>query len=343
MKQTIYSIQLLRALAAFLVLLLHTFYKETVYSNGIFTGFHFGHIGVDIFFIVSGFIMLHTIKENTHPLDFLLKRFIRIYPIYWLTSIVALIGYIVVPHLVNSGREADLIASLFLLPTQVGYLNPNAWTLSFELLFYFILFVVLLISFRFRVVLSTLIVLVLGSYGLLAKPESNWASFIFDSILFEFVLGFVIYGIYCNFVRLNRYLLLLRILSVILFSILWNIGSELRFVHFGGMAFCICIFCLSFEPLMQTKKSSLMMKLGDSSYSLYLTHAFVLSGAGFLFSKVNLIVDNSYIFVFLLLSISLVVGYYSFKFIEQPLTRYILRYYKVVSVPYVHKVSTGNK
>jgi peptidoglycan/LPS O-acetylase OafA/YrhL len=328
LKSPIYSIQALRGLAAFLVVLLHACYKETVYSNGFFTGFHFGNIGVDIFFIVSGFIMLHTINANTQPFDFLVKRFIRIYPIYWVTSIVALAGYIFVPNLVNSGREADLLATFLLLPTQVGYLNPNAWTLGFELFFYLILFVVLLLSFRFRVLLTTLIIGALGLFGLYDAPSGNWSSFVFDTILFEFAFGFLVYGLYLYFVKLNRYLVPIRLLSVVLFVLFLDIDSSLRFINSGIPAFCICIFILTFEPLLQKKPIGLLMKLGDSSYSLYLIHAFVLSGGGFILSKVSFVANNSYLFVSLLIITSLVAGYWCFKFVEQPLTRYILKYYR---------------
>lgn len=328
MKTPIYSIQALRGLAAFLVVLLHACYKETVYSNGFFTGFHFGNIGVDLFFIISGFIMLHTIKANTQPFDFLVKRFIRIYPIYWVTSIVALVGYIFVPNLVNSGREADLLATFLLLPTQVGYLNPNAWTLSFELFFYLILFFVLLLSFRFRVLITTLTIGALGLFGLYAVPAGNWPSFVFNTILFEFSFGFLVYGLYLYFVKLNRYLLPLRFLSIVLFTLFLDVDSSLRFVYFGVPALCLCVFILTFEPLLQKRPIGLLMKLGNSSYSLYLIHAFVLSGGGFVLSKVPFVANNSYLFVSLLIIASLVAGYWCFKFVEQPLTRYILKNYR---------------
>lgn len=327
MNTPIYSIQALRGFAALSVLWLHACYKDSVYSNGDLTGLAFGNIGVDMFFIISGFIMLHSIKPTTNPYDFILKRLIRIYPFYWLTSLIALIGYFFAPNLVNSGRESDLLSTFFLLPTEVGYLNPNAWTLSFEIYFYSILFFCLILNFRLRVFLSTIVILSLAVFGAFLNPISNWGRFLSNSILFEFVFGFILYYIYVNFIRGNKFTLLWSILSLLALYIPLDALPSERFIQSGIPAFFICLFIVSLESIFELKPVPLLMKLGDSSYSLYLVHAFVLSGFSFIFSKIPLIINNSYVFVALLVVISIFLGYLCFILVERPLTKLVLNYY----------------
>lgn len=134
----ILSIQYLRALACCMVLLSHISFKLKVHSINHLEWFKIGELGVDLFFIISGFIMCLTAdqKENRF-LDFMTKRLLRVIPIYWILTSVALIVYIYSPSLVNSsGGSTSVIYSYLLLPTPEKYLINNGWTLSYEFYFY---------------------------------------------------------------------------------------------------------------------------------------------------------------------------------------------------------------
>jgi len=134
------TLQLCRGLAAALVLLFHATSVSSAFLNydllhGIFL---FGYSGVDFFFVLSGFIIfwIHRVDLG-HPArlrPYLRKRFIRIYPLYWVVFLVLLPIYFGLP---NNFHDCLVLLKSFLLLPQVS--NPVltvAWTLSSELFFY---------------------------------------------------------------------------------------------------------------------------------------------------------------------------------------------------------------
>lgn len=136
------NVQILRFVAALLVVLFHS--AAYLEANGQVLGpvFSFGHYagfaGVDIFFVISGFIMAWTTSGTAGGADALLfmkRRFARVYSGYWLFFLIAL----VLIYLLEAPRLAkiDFLRSFFLLPTDIGQLLlPVSWTLIFELFFY---------------------------------------------------------------------------------------------------------------------------------------------------------------------------------------------------------------
>jgi peptidoglycan/LPS O-acetylase OafA/YrhL len=96
LTKMIKDIQSLRAIAAISVMLLHCGHKITEISSYPYTNpFSLGHSGVDLFFIISGFVMLHTIESNhcMGTFSFLIRRFIRIVPLYWFTTSIFSVYY----------------------------------------------------------------------------------------------------------------------------------------------------------------------------------------------------------------------------------------------------------
>lgn len=159
MKQRLQSIQLLRAVAVIPVVFFH------------FGGFAHGRAGVDLFFVISGFVMAGLVKGS--PGQFAVNRFTRIYPPF----LVALaLTFAFVPQPVETMR---LLKSLILWPIhQEIYLYP-AWSLSYELLFYAACALSLVVGGRY----------VLGAYlaaFLLGIP------FVGSVFVLEFLAGFAI-------------------------------------------------------------------------------------------------------------------------------------------------------
>ncbi len=125
------SIQLMRGIAAMAVVFVHI------------PTFGRGHFGVDLFFCISGFIMMHITEKDDD--SFLLKRAIRIVPLYWAATLALCAVMHVAPHLVRTAQlRADLvIKSLlfipFTLPGRNGSLHAllgTGWTLVYEAFFY---------------------------------------------------------------------------------------------------------------------------------------------------------------------------------------------------------------
>src|SRR5687768_4763171 len=132
------SIQIMRGIAAVMVVLLHISVKGGQYGNGALGGFLIGGAGVDLFFIISGYIMcISTAGKQLNFYEFFLHRIQRIIPLYWFSTTVALGIYLYNPGLINtSGGETSIWASYTLIPTRNRLLNSNGWTLSFEFFFY---------------------------------------------------------------------------------------------------------------------------------------------------------------------------------------------------------------
>lgn len=136
------TIQAARGFAANLVVLSHLSIVEAKYTAGdILPAFTFyGIAGVDLFFVLSGFIMVAVAGHYTGPIDFLWRRATRIYQTYWLISLPVLALAIVAPTFVNSSIQTpiSLWRSFFLIPDRTLPLLAVGWTLVHEMYFYLV-------------------------------------------------------------------------------------------------------------------------------------------------------------------------------------------------------------
>src|SRR5215470_12318280 len=114
------TIQVLRAFAAYLVVLVHLAPLVSM-AGGAEDALGFGYAGVDLFFVISGFIMVYTTsRRETQPWDFFAHRIARVVPMYWLLTLVVFAGVVFVPSLFQSTQAnvVQLIKSLFFVPFQ---------------------------------------------------------------------------------------------------------------------------------------------------------------------------------------------------------------------------------
>jgi peptidoglycan/LPS O-acetylase OafA/YrhL len=141
------NLQALRGIAAALVFVLHAMLIEQKYGQGavlIGRAGWLGSVAVDLFFAISGFIMVAITRDRFGaPREagrFLLERVFRIYPAYWCVSAAVLVVYLLRPGLVNAsqGGQVDVLASLLLLPQAMLPLLSVGWTLVHEMYFYLV-------------------------------------------------------------------------------------------------------------------------------------------------------------------------------------------------------------
>lgn len=332
--KTLLSLQYLRAIAAFLVLLLHV--SKLRFGSGMF--------GVDIFFVISGFIMwVTTHYEAVTPGAFFLRRFLRIAPLYWSVTLwAAFVSFNPNPAIGLEVSPAWLLQSLFFiagdgqardLGTPYAFLFPVlgvGWTLNFEMMFYALF--ALALSFKPALRLGTIMAALsaLVALGFFVDEKSGIAiDFYTRSISIEFAFGVALgaaytfsrgKGVEWNAPRIGAGL-------VILGAVLTRYGMqrlEIRGFALGPPALMICGGALLLEPLLRRRPSRTFKLLGDASYSLYLTHWPVLAAARRALPEVWF-GELQWVRSVLLVLIALAAGVAAYRFYERPLTRTLAR------------------
>ncbi len=341
------NIQALRGIAVFLVLLVHVGLVEKKYSlmPVLPDLVQFGMSGVDIFFVISGFIMMTITmskqKDVKYAFSFLYSRIIRIYPLYWFYSLLVLIAFVVNPNWVNSsnGSEVHLVESFLLIPQDGLPLLAVGWTLIHEMYFY-IGFFILLLFLRSNNLIFTAIALwgagVIGS-NLLIEFTSPFLKIITHPLTLEFVGGaFIAYvmtkmEVTFNVLTLKALFvlaLLLPLVNYVLYDYYYNVDPSgwLRVLLFGLPAMLLLYVSLLLE------KSGLVMSkwlvsMGDRSYTIYLAHVLVINAVGriwqmFLFENIVM----SIAFILILITSTLLFAKYAYMWIEVPMLKYLKRY-----------------
>ncbi len=327
----IYSVQYLRGVAALLVVLHHIGLKERQYNIG-WSWLHIGYTGVDLFFIISGFIMCYTTDGKSIPFGkFLGARITRILPMYWLVTILALFIFIIKPELVNtSGGKTSIWASFTLIPNGDKYLINNGWTLSFEFFYYIIFTCVLFFTNTYKIQFISVLICLLAIIGLLMHPENIYFNFMTNPVLLEFMLGMIAFHIIKHRLCPNAmaYLSITIGASVLVYQNQHGLIFDTplgRVISAGIPFFMIFIGTVTLEDYFTSNKNVFFKsieELGNSSYSLYLVHPFLLS-LGTIIAKYLGLTKIPFLFTTLLLSSSIIAGWLSYKMIELPLNRFI--------------------
>ncbi len=246
-----------------------------------------GEWGVDLFFVISGFVMItSTWNEFSTPaisLRFFLRRLTRVYPPYWVAMVPIIALYIVAPHMVNGSQAVrpSIAASLLLLPQHGKPLLTVSWTLVYEMFFYVVFAVILAFDRRWCLPLVTAWGVLTLIAAALAQPLHNIYLDVYASpLLLEFILG--VFAGYIVQLRGNP----LPILSLALglagigladvyydrFDAAAGLGGNLRFLCVGVPITLIFNGVVGLETRYGYVLPSLLQRIGNASYSLYLWH-----------------------------------------------------------------------
>lgn len=290
----LHALQSLRAVAALLVLAGHgaqisgRFFAEPVTSGQWTLGF----AGVDLFFVISGFVMVY-ITQGKPRGDarfigrFAYARFTRIYPVYWFFTALALAAYLFIPATLN--RElADLHIwqsfTLWPIENALPILHVG-WTLTHEIYFYAVFALILVFPERWLPALLAgwAAFVIAGSLMLDGGPAI--AALIVNPLTIEFILGALAGMLICSGEkRFARTALLIAALW--LAAAAWLIWPEnadafpsgwARVAAFGIPSALIVYGAVSLEMQGRLKPPGWLVILGDWSYALYLSHLLVLS------------------------------------------------------------------
>jgi exopolysaccharide production protein ExoZ len=290
------SVQLLRALAALGVVLFHTA-GQLATRNGFVAGWAgLGAAGVDLFFVVSGFIMWVTAIDRDEQIQrFAIKRVVRIVPLYWLMTAIVLAIVVVAPGLMRNASRDPLhyLASFAFVawphPKLTSHFWPvliPGWTLNYEMFFYLLVAASLALPRKARVpfIAGALFALVL--LGLIAHP-AGVLSFYTNPIILEFLFGIVIGVLFRPANPNQRVHLALCLIGLVVFVSVGPFEVEQNRVLTWGLPLAICAagaINLSL-PHRNTVLRGLRL-IGDASYSLYLTQFIVIPPAAMLMGPV---------------------------------------------------------
>ncbi len=280
------GLQMLRVAAAYLIVVYHSIEHLAAMNSESFSRFLMAPLGVDLFFVISGFVMVHITQQGETPLGFLIKRMIRIVPLYWIATLGVIITLYIIPW---SFHEADLspdaiAASFFFIPHSdlSGRTYPLlmlGWTLNMEMLFYIFFALAIAVSQRWRVplVIAFITIAIFTARAL----DGTIADFYGALMIFEFVIGCAIALAFQNthvqnFIRRTP-MWPFVIIGIGLFALSANydLDNDSRLMRYGLPAALIVAAVAGQDLFRKPIPHNVLVPIGDSSYSAYLLHEFV--------------------------------------------------------------------
>jgi exopolysaccharide production protein ExoZ len=297
------SIQLLRGIAAVLVVLHHateTAKRPDALDHEFLSGFFsFGYAGVDFFFVLSGFIItfIHAgdVGRPEKLRSYATKRFLRIYPIYWVV-LLALIPLFFLFRNAGFGHETRpdvLFTSIFLLPHTLSPVLTPAWTLRHEVWFYLLFGLLIFLRRPYGIIL--MLAVAAASFLVWALSLAGWIGtlpFPLDFLLSHYNLEFAL-GAVCALVFLRGKsavseataisaapILLTGLAGLVLFTAtaLYDLrvstlaGSLLSLPSYAAASTLILFGAVSLEAKYDFRLPGFTQYLGEASYSIYLIH-----------------------------------------------------------------------
>jgi exopolysaccharide production protein ExoZ len=351
------NIQILRALAALAVVFFHVGLETAGVCKAVGLSCEqnswFGAYGVNLFFMISGFIMVVTswssFGKPGATRAFLDKRLKRIVPLYWLVTTIAVVGVFFVPSMLNVPvlEPGYVLASYLFWPVERlnGLVRPIAnlgWTLNLEMFFYAV-FAVTLFFDRLRGLVAAVVFLIgvvilhttgiFGAQGALAAvPLNFWA----DPIILNFVLGMGVGVVYMRGLRTTIIDNLLLLAIAIACATVVDLNTEMlrafpenhilpRFASALPMLPVLLIGALGTQLDLGKLWVKAGLLLGNASYSLYLIHPFALRPFRAIWSKY--VGDTMPVWTFSAVSVLLAfaVGLGCYFVAERPFTNYFAR------------------
>jgi exopolysaccharide production protein ExoZ len=281
-------LQILRGIAALMVVIHHTVgslnYYHNINNNVLNALGKFGKFGVDFFFILSGFIISYATyykyKSPNNLQNYIKNRLIRVYIPYFPIGITMYILYTYFPGFSNNQRDISFLTTLTLLPNGNPALSV-AWTLTFELFFYFVFAITFFSrkSWNYFVVIWTIVILLFNYTNLNTAVFSQNAIFrVFISTYnLEFIIGYLL-SLLIIIYQIKISLKQISIVIVLLFLafLLPNFFSIITPYFYSNFLFsCFSFLMLYILINIYNKKVnqySIMMFIGNASYSIYLIH-----------------------------------------------------------------------
>ena len=340
MTQQFTGVQILRFVAAMLVVVMHTTQAISIHITGTGPDRYWadGSAGVDIFFVISGFVM--AMSTPTPPADgpsriqaawiFMKRRLLRIVPLYWFYTLLKAALLLALPALAtrSSLTPGHFTASLMFIPAMSpwGLIEPTlpvGWTLNFEMLFYAVFALALALgAARIKFCLLIFMLLFLSARYF---PDSVALTFYGRSLVFEFILGACIAHLFLHHRTMAPPVGLLAVMAgmVFMFGIDWGVGAD-RLITWGGGAAVAVLGAVWLEPwTARVQATARLSFLGDASYSIYLSHTFVVPAVVLMLKRLG-VLDSLVIVLTVALAV-IVSGCLAYVWLERPMTTHLKR------------------
>jgi peptidoglycan/LPS O-acetylase OafA/YrhL len=342
----IYILQIFRGIAAIFVLSAHaTLFFDDRYLLGIMNE---GTSGVDFFFVLSGFIIYYAhhgdIGKPNSLMVYLKKRFIRIYPIYWfytfmyvfiIFSVYLLSDKSIAPYFLDIN---DLMKSLILYPHNLSSTDSPiiapAWSLSYEIMFYTIFGMAILIKPKYSLMIISVWVFCIFSVFLQIFSTSNFiiSGFIFNPMNLEFLYGCVIASLTLNYRKFDKYGVVITILGALYLVVSWVNGlyhivdfKSIKVITYG-ISYSLIIYGAVLmvknkgqnNNIELSRVKKIFIYFGDASYSIYLIHFMPLYLLSIAVKKSDIFhVVNPFIVITICILVVIALSCLSYKFIEK--------------------------
>jgi exopolysaccharide production protein ExoZ len=342
------NLQVLRAVAAYLVVFVHLseLLPETPITNFLHNK---GYSGVDLFFVISGFIMVYTTSHK--PISagqFLLNRIRRIVPLYYLFTFFVF-GIVVVSPSVFRSTSADfsaLLKSLAFVPFEKspGHIYPLyylGWTLNYEMFFYLIFALGLSLCYKRRVTICTIILCSLVfSRANSAEPGSLGLYFYSRPIMLDFSLGMLLALFRDDILIAMRrmpvlpwFTLSLGIVGLLSMSSLFPSVASFydpptnTLLTFGLPAALVVMAVIALNDIRTRGQPwQFFQEIGNASYSIYLSHFFVVGALIALANRFSLSSTMRVILASTAIPLTAIVGICLYRFFERPVGNMLTRW-----------------
>ncbi|WP_455424894.1 acyltransferase family protein [Dryocola sp. LX212] len=288
-----------------------------------------GGFGVDIFFVLSGFLMVYTQTEKRGPVTFFIGRVKRIIPLYFIISLPLILMY------VNLKDIYPLLSNILLLPSfgksHHELANGPAWTLVYEMIFYVFFAISLLISknnVKACLITVSMIAaaLYITIYQIGVSPRYGWIHLGYilgDTLMIDFAAGCIIAVVYQK-VNVKAFIdfRLLVLIAIAITYVALNIMDDARIYRFGIPAMILITFAI------YTKEGSgylykALHTVGDASFSIYLSHIYFSYAIKATRTANQVSIENTEISVILITLICVFVGIFINRTVEKPLMDFL--------------------
>ena len=303
-----------------------------------------GYLGVDIFFVISGYLIGYKIMYDLYLKDFSFKKFYagrvrRLAPAFSLTLFLSIIFFILfffpndIFNYKNSLGASALYLSNIYFWTNTNYffeststqLLSHTWSLSLEEQFYLLLPIGLFIVFKYfkKYLKIFLIALTFISFGLFISPEPFVAMtkfYLLPARLFQFLLGVIVAHLHLTSSNHNSFFYP-KIKTLVSITLITLIFFPIQLINKEYHLISITIFAALYLLFLDQKKffnSKVLGIIGFSSYSIYLIHYLFFAVDNYLNLYVVLGIEQYFIDILLIL-LSVLTGFIMYKYFENPI------------------------